>query len=71
MLSIFLLAERNRRMELSHFTALTIFAFCVSIVFSLTSKESPKERLQYGATVFLTFLGVAFVLGWVMFPFPR
>ena len=58
-------------MELSHFTALTIFAFCVSIVFSLTSKESPKERLQYGATVFLTFLGVAFALGWVMFPFPH
>jgi len=58
-------------MELPHFAALTIFAFCVSIVFSLTSKESPKERLQYGVTVFLTFLGVAFGLGWVMFPFPR
>jgi hypothetical protein len=58
-------------MELSHFTALTIFAFCVAVVFSLTSKETLKERLQYGATVFLTFLGVAFALGWVMFPFPR
>jgi hypothetical protein len=57
-------------MELSHFTALTIFAFCVSIVFSLTTKESPRERLQYAATVFFTFLGVAFALGWVMFPFP-
>ena len=57
-------------MELSHFAALTIFAFCVSIVFSLTTKESPKERLQYAATVFLTFLGVAFALGWVMLPFP-
>ena len=58
-------------MELSHFTALTIFAFCVSIVFSLTSKESPRERLQYGVTVFFTFLGMAFALGWVMYPFPR
>jgi hypothetical protein len=58
-------------MELSHFSALTMFAFCVSIVFSLTSKESPRERLQYGVTVFFTFLGVAFALGWVMFPFPR
>ena len=58
-------------MELSHFSALTMFAFCVSIVFSLTSKESPRERLQYGVTVFFTFLGVAFALGWVMYPFPR
>ena len=57
-------------MELSHFAALTIFALCVSIVFSLTSKESLEEQLQYGATVFLTFLGIAFALGWVMFPFP-
>ena len=57
-------------MELPHFTALTIFALCVSVVFSLTSKESPQERFQYGATVFFTFLGVAFVLAWVMFPFP-
>ena len=58
-------------MALSHFYALTIFSFCVSIVFSLTSKESARERLQYGVVVFLTFLGVALVLGWIMFPFPR
>ncbi len=57
-------------MELSHFSALTLFAICVSVVFSLTSKDTPRERLQYGATVFVTFLGVALVLGWVMFPFP-
>jgi hypothetical protein len=57
-------------MALSHFWALTIFAFCVSIVFSLTSKDTARERLQYGVTVFLTFIGVAFALGWIMFPFP-
>jgi hypothetical protein len=58
-------------MELSHFSALAIFAFCVSIVFSLTSKDTARERLQYGVIVFFTFLGVAFALGWLMFPFPR
>lgn len=57
-------------MELSHFSALTLFAVCVSVVFSLTSKDTPREQLQYGATVFLTFLGVALALGWIMFPFP-
>jgi hypothetical protein len=57
-------------MELSHFCALTIFALCVSIVFSLTSKDTARERLQYGIVVFFTFLGIALALGWVMFPFP-
>jgi hypothetical protein len=57
-------------MELPHFLALTIFAVCVSIVFSLTSKDTARERFRYGVVVFLTFLGVAFALGWIMFPFP-
>lgn len=57
-------------MELSHFWALAIFAFCVSVVFSLTSKDTARERLRYGVAVFFTFLGVALVLGWIMFPFP-
>ena len=58
-------------MELTHFWALTLFAFCVSIVFALTSKDTARERLHYGLFVFLTFLGVALGLGWLMFPFPR
>ncbi len=58
-------------MEISHFAALAIFASCVSIVFSLTSKDTPRERFQYGVFVFLSFLGVALVLAWVMYPFPR
>jgi hypothetical protein len=57
-------------MELPHFRALTIFAFCVSIVFSLTSKDTTRERVRYGVVVFFTFLGVALALGWIMFPFP-
>jgi len=58
-------------MERPHFLALTLFAFCVSIVFSLTSKDTARERIRYGVVVFLTFLGVALALGWIMFPFPR
>ena len=58
-------------MELTHFWALTLFAFCVSIVFALTSKDTVRERLRYGLVVFLTFLGVAVGLGWLMFPFPH
>ena len=58
-------------MVISHFTALAIFAFCVSIVFALSSKETPRERLRYGVFVFVIFLVVSLGLGWLMAPFPR
>jgi hypothetical protein len=58
-------------MELSHFSAILIFSICVTIVFSLTTKESLKERLRYGLFVFLSFLAVALILGWIMYLFPR
>ena len=58
-------------MEIPHFSAIIIFAFSVSIVFSLTTKETTKERLRYGVFVFFCFLGVAFAVGWVMYFFPK
>jgi len=57
--------------ELSHFSAIVIFSVCVSIVFSLTTKESAKECLRYAIFLFFSFLAVALVLGWVMYFFPR
>ena len=58
-------------MMISHFTALVIFACCVSIVFALSSKETPRERLRYGLFVFAIFLAVSLGLGWLMAPFPH
>jgi uncharacterized membrane protein len=57
-------------MIISHFTALVVFALIVSVVFALINKAGPKEQLKYGAFVFLSFMGVAIVVGWLMFPFP-
>ncbi len=57
-------------MILSHFTAVFVFALIVSVVFALINKSEPREQLRYGAFVFLSFLGVAIVVGWIMFPFP-
>ena len=57
-------------MILSHFTAVFVFALIVSVVFALIKKSEPREQLRYGAFVFLSFLGVAIVVGWIMFPFP-
>jgi heme A synthase len=55
---------------LSHFTALVIFALIVSTVFALITKNEPKEQVRYGAFVFLSFLAVAVVVGWLMYPLP-
>ena len=57
-------------MILSHFTALVIFALIVSTVFALITKNEPGEQLRYGVFVFLSFLAVAFVVGWIMYPLP-
>ncbi len=57
-------------MMMSHFTALFVFAMLVSIVFALINKTEFRAQLQYGALVFLSFLAVALVVGWLTFPFP-
>jgi galactitol-specific phosphotransferase system IIC component len=55
---------------LSHFTALTIFALLVSTVFALVTKNEPREQFRYGVFVFISFLAVAIVVGWLMYPLP-
>jgi len=58
-------------MAIPHFPALLLFAFFVSVVFGVLSKDTPRDRLIYGAKTFVAFVGVALLLGWLMYPFPR
>jgi hypothetical protein len=58
-------------MALSHFPAMVLFSFLVSVVFGALSKDTPRARFIYGAKVFAGFLGVALALGWLMYFFPR
>ena len=46
-------------MVVSHFSALCLFSFLVSVVFGVLSKNTPRERLLYGAKVFAAFVGIA------------
>ena len=57
-------------MAISHFPATLLFSFLVSTVFGVLSKNSPLARLAYGAKVFAAFVGIALVLGWIMYPAP-
>lgn len=56
---------------LTHFQAMALFAFLVSLVFAFLNKKRLSERLKYFLWSFLAFLLVAMALGWLMFPFPR
>jgi putative Mn2+ efflux pump MntP len=57
-------------MVLTHLPALLLFSFLVSVVFGVVGKDTPRDRLIYGAKVFGAFVAVAIVLGWIMYPFP-
>jgi hypothetical protein len=57
-------------MAISHFSAMLVFSLLVSVVFGVLSKNTPRERLEYGAKVFAAFVGLALVLGWLMYAVP-
>lgn len=58
-------------MVISHFIAMLLFAFFVSVVFGVLTKETPRDCLIYGAKTFGAFTGIALLIGWVMFAFAR
>ena len=57
-------------MGLTHFPGMILFSFLVSVVFGVLTKETPREQLIYGAKVFAAFVGIAIVLGWLMYFVP-
>jgi hypothetical protein len=57
-------------MALSHFSALLLFSLLTSVVFGVVTKNTPRERVIYGAKVFSAFVGIAIVLGWIMYALP-
>jgi len=53
-------------LQLSHFSAAVICAFCASIVFGITQRNAGREMLHYGAYCFAYFVGGLFLAGWIM-----
>ena len=54
----------------SHLALLVLFAFFVSLVFAVLTKDEAREQLRFGAMLFAGFVVAAVVLGWVMYPIP-
>jgi len=58
-------------MVISHFPAMLLFSLLVSVVFGVIAKNTTRERILYGAKSFALFVGIALLIGWLMYPFPR
>ena len=53
----------------SHFLLLVVFAFFVSLVFSVLTKDDQREQLRFGGLMFAGFIGAAVVASWLMYAF--
>jgi hypothetical protein len=49
---------------------MAMFSALTAIVFGVVSKGSERQRLMYGLKVFGEFLGIAFILGWILYFLP-
>jgi len=51
----------------SHLFSMLFFALIVSVVFSFIREDTPRAKLKYGISLFLSFIIGAILFGWVMY----
>ena len=54
----------------NHLVLMIIFSICTSLVLAFISKAGKNERLKYFLMLFLSFVGLSVIAGWLMYPFP-
>ena len=55
---------------MTHFLVMLLFAALVAIVFGVLGKDTPKERVIYGAKVFAEFTLIGLAIAWVLYFLP-
>ena len=55
---------------MTHFLFMAIFALVVATIFGVLGREGLDAQFRYGLKVFLEFLGIGFVLAWLMYLMP-
>ena len=53
-------------LHLSHFSAVLVGSFFVSIVFGIALKDNQREMVRYGLKCLAYFVGGTFLAGWAM-----
>jgi hypothetical protein len=54
----------------SHLGLMILFAAFVSTVFAVLSRDEVRDQIRFGARLFCTFIGAAYLLGWLLYPLP-
>jgi len=57
--------------NISHFAAMILFAAAASMVLAFLSRPTHRERLLNAVKTFLTFVGGAILIGWVLYFLSR
>jgi hypothetical protein len=52
---------------LTHFSAVLLFAFFVSVVFGITQRSQPRMMVRFGAFTFVCLVGAVIVVSWLMY----
>ncbi len=52
---------------ITHFPAVLLCAFFISIVFGITQRAQPKMMLRFGAFTFLSLVGGTIAASWLMY----
>jgi hypothetical protein len=51
---------------LTHFSAMLLFALCVSVVFGITQRAEPRMMARFGAFCFVLMVGAVIAASWAM-----
>lgn len=54
----------------SHLALMVVFCACVSVVFAALMRDHSRDQLIIAVRMFGGLMAAAFVLGWLMLPFP-
>jgi hypothetical protein len=52
---------------LTHFSAVLLFALCVSVVFAITQRDETKKMVRFGIFTFSCLVGAVIVVSWLMY----
>jgi uncharacterized membrane protein YfcA len=55
---------------LSHFLLMVLYAFVVSMFFTLLWRRERRERIRLFLQLFLGMVGGGLLVAWLMYPFP-
>ena len=55
----------------SHFLHMLLYSSLVAAFFAILMRRTLRDRVRFGAMIWLAMVGGALILAYLMYPFPR